>query len=197
MFLITIFIGSSSVVFTGGFPVRGCGAAGQLASRAVDVKWQKLHVFIGYLSREMCCSLLKLFIEPFYWWLRVLWSRGGWFSWEFLTRLPHISSYPISMHIHSLTFLTLPLVLHHPSYSFLTFLQITSSFYLLPSSLSPSTSRATSLMSTFVLFPCPQWVYFTLCFVYFYHLLQKGKRPMMFLPMPLCQESISWTRRQI
>lgn len=24
-----------------------------------------------------------------------------WFSWEFLTRLPHISSYPHSMHIHS------------------------------------------------------------------------------------------------
>lgn len=40
-------------------------AAGEHVSRTVDVKWQKLHVFIGYLSRGMCCSRFKLFIEPF------------------------------------------------------------------------------------------------------------------------------------
>lgn len=35
----------------GGFPAGGSGAGGQRASTATDMKWQNLHVFLGYLSR--------------------------------------------------------------------------------------------------------------------------------------------------
>lgn len=49
-----------------------CEAVGQHASRAADVKWQKLHVFIGYLSRETCGSLESIY-RAFYWCLWVEW----------------------------------------------------------------------------------------------------------------------------
>lgn len=57
---------SSHDLLQGRIPCWGCEAASNVhAFTAADIKWQRLCVFIGYRSRETCCSLLELFIEAF------------------------------------------------------------------------------------------------------------------------------------